>query len=267
MIINFIIRGRLGNAIFRYMASVIMCLYCNGNYSINNNQRFCLNDAQFLEIIEKIVNGKDVNINDILRTKYEISGLNMINYYQHDLIYKLHKNYIIEYIKKNRDHYILTDGINAGDMNCEKFYMIDIINTPSTFNKCYKNVLHIRLEDFVTHNLYLSVERIINLIDKNIISDSLCVVCKKTEIEFELNYIYTINQHLLNKGIEVIFEHNDTLTDFYIMKEAELLICSKSTLSWCAAFFSDKLKKCYMPDYIETPNQTCKYPIDNTELY
>ena len=62
-------------------------------------------------------------------------------------------------------------------------------------------------------------------------------------------------------------EHNDTITDFYIMKEAELLICSKSTLSWCAAFFSDKIQKCYLPDYITTANSTCKYPIDNTELY
>ena len=62
-------------------------------------------------------------------------------------------------------------------------------------------------------------------------------------------------------------EHNDTITDFYIMKESELLICSKSTLSWCAAFFSDKIQKCYLPDYNETANSSCKYPIDNTELY
>jgi hypothetical protein len=51
------------------------------------------------------------------------------------------------------------------------------------------------------------------------------------------------------------------------MKEAELLICSKSTLSWCAAFFSNNITKCYLPDYVTTLNSTCKYPIDNTELY
>jgi hypothetical protein len=40
------------------------------------------------------------------------------------------------------------------------------------------------------------------------------------------------------------------------MKEAELLICSKSTLSWCSAFFSDKIKKCYMPEYNISENSS-----------
>jgi hypothetical protein len=52
------------------------------------------------------------------------------------------------------------------------------------------------------------------------------------------------------------------------MKEAETLICSRSTLSWCAAFFSDKIVQCYLPDYEVQPNiMTCKYPIDNTIIY
>ncbi len=144
---------------------------------------------------------------------------------------------------------------------------MDIINTPSTFNKKYKNVLHIRLEDFVTHNLYLKVERIIDLLKKNILSDSLCIVCKEPVTEFEQSYINYIKDYLDSINIKIFIEHNNVLTDYYIMKEAELLICSKSTLSWCAAFFSDKTQKCYLPDYIETVNSTCKYPIDNTELY
>jgi hypothetical protein len=51
------------------------------------------------------------------------------------------------------------------------------------------------------------------------------------------------------------------------MKESEILICSKSTLSWCSAFFSKTIIKCYLPDYNISNNSTCKYPIDNTELY
>jgi len=51
------------------------------------------------------------------------------------------------------------------------------------------------------------------------------------------------------------------------MKEAELLICSKSTLSWCTAFFSDKLKQCYLPEYEISNNSTFKYPIENTIFY
>ena len=259
MIINFITRGRLGNAIFRYMASAIMCLYYNGSYAVNISQTKNCSDELFINIIKNIINkGNKLLISD---------GINMDFYYQHDLIYKLHKQYIINFINNNPGHYVLTDGINAGDNQCEKFYMIDIINTPPAFNKKYKNVLHIRLEDFVTYNLYLKVERIIDLLKKNILSDSLCIVCKKPVTEFEYSYINYIKDYLESINIKIFIEHNNVLTDYYIMKEAELLICSKSTLSWCAAFFSDKIQKCYLPDYIETANSTCKYPINNTELY
>jgi hypothetical protein len=259
MIINFITKGRLGNAIFRYMASTIMCLYYNGSYAVNILQTTNCSDELFINIIKNIINKR----NKILIS----NGINMDSFYQHDLIYRIHKQDIINFINNHPDHFVLTDGINAGDRRCEKFYMKDIINTPESFNKKYKNVLHIRLEDFVTHNLYLDVKRIIDLLNKDIIAHSLCIVCKKPETNFEKNYILNIEEFLKEKNINIIVESNDVLTDYYIMKEAEILICSKSTLSWCAAFFSDKIQKCYLPDYIETVNSTCKYPIDNTELY
>ena len=262
MIVNFCIRGRLGNAIFRYMASAIMCISYKGTYSINSRQTSDCNDEMFVQIIESIINnGQSAPYNRF------ITGVNMTHFYQHDLIYKLHKPQIINFIKNNPQHYVLTDGVNPGDQNCEKFNMIDIVNTHPTFNKRYKNVLHVRLEDFVTHNLYLKVDRILALLDKNILSDSLCIVCKKPVTNFEKSYIQQVVDYALNKKIHMFLEHNDTITDYYILKEAELLICSKSTLSWCAAFFSDKIKKCYLPDYDISPNSTCKAPIDNTELY
>ena len=259
MLVNFVTIGRLGNAIFRYMASVIMCLYYNGSYSVNILQPKNCSEELFVDIIKNIINKE----NNIPIT----NGINMNAFYQHDLIYKLHKKDILEFINNHHDHYVLTDGINAGDGNIEKFYMKDIINTPESFNKKYKNVLHIRLEDFVKYNMYLEVKRILDLLNKIIISDSLCIVCKKPETDFEVNYIKEIVNCLLSKNLQVFTENNDIITDYYIMKEAELLICSKSTLSWCAAFFSDKLNKCYVPDYEISSGQTFKYPIDNTELY
>ena len=259
MNVNFIIRGRLGNAIFRYMAAVIICLYYNGNYYINNLSYFNCRDELFLEIIENIKNNKLLNLN----TKM----INMNCFYQHDFIYKMNKTKIVDFINNNPDHYVLTDGINPGDGTCEKFFMINILNTHVNFNKKYKNVLHIRLEDFVTHNLFLNYERIINLLKNKIILNSLCIVCKKPTTDFEYSYIKCITDYAEHANIKIILEHNDILTDFYIMKEAEILICSKSTLSWCAAFFSTSIQKCYLPEYTVTPNSTCKYPIDNTELY
>lgn len=264
MSVNFIIRGRLGNAIFRYMASAIISIYFSVPYSINSFQGEEISDKQFLEITNDIINRNKIEPNIFLKIK---NGVNMTCFYQHDLIYKLYKNQIKDIIINNPSHYILTDGIKAGDGNHEKFYVSDILNTPNNFNKIYKNVLHIRLEDFVEHNLYIDKNRIIELLNTNIINEHLCIVCKKPVSNFEFNYIKYIVDYLDNRKILFTLEHNDPLTDYYIMKECSTLICSKSTLSWCAAFFSDKIIKCYMPDYEITNNSTCKSPIDNTELY
>jgi len=260
--VNFIILGRLGNAIYRYMASAIVCILCNGNYLVNKEQCSNLSDNDFYNIfITKC-------------TTNNISSVNMYGYYQHDTIYKEHKESILNFIKSNPTHYVLTDGIKAGDLNCQKFYMIDILNTPCNFNKKYKCVLHLRLEDFVTHNLYITKERVVDILKIIKINsyhdiNTVCIVCNKPESEFEFDYINYIQDFLKEQNINTIFESNDVLTDYYIMKEAELSICSNSTLSWCAAFFSDKIQTCYFPHYnIDQPNtMTCKSPIDNTIFY
>ena len=260
MIINFCTKGRLGNAVFRYMASIILCIHYDGVYSMNMPQPHKCDDQWFIRIMENIINkGEKIPI--------PIKGLDMDCYYQHDLIYKIHKQEIFDHINNHQDHYVLTDGVGPGDGNCEKYYMRDILNTPPTFNKKYKNVLHVRLEDFVSLNWYIKVERIIDLLKRNIISESLCLVCKKPVTEFENSYIKVIQDYIKTTELELFLEHNDTITDFYIMKAAETLICSKSTLSWCAAFFSKNIKKCYFPESDVSPNITCKCPIDNTELY
>jgi hypothetical protein len=257
MEVNFIVKGRLGNAIFRYMAAAMVCIAFNGIYVINRYQSENLSDSEFFNIFIK-------------NNKKSINSVNMDGYYQHDFIYKYYKNDIMSYIKNNPSHYILTDGIKAGDTNCEKFFMIDILNTSLNFNKKYKFVLHLRLEDFVTHNFYIRKERIVEIL-KNVNFDcnEVCIVCNKCETAFEIEYINYICNFLNELNFKIIFESNDVLTDYYIMKEAEILICSNSTLSWCAAFFSDKIKLCYFPDYnIEQFDYvTCKRPIDNTILY
>ena len=267
MDIVFCIRGRLGNAIFRYLASVIMCINFNGHYkcnkSIYNNE---LSDAEFYHISQLLLNDKSVNA---LFNIQIVNGVSMSGFYQHDAIYKKFKPQILSYIEKNPTHSIITDGVNAGDGNIETFRMIDILNTPKEFSKIYKNVLHLRLEDFVTLQLYIPAKKIISLFEKDIIgsSETLCIVCKAPTTAFEKNYINEVQQFLeKEKNIKVIIESNDTLIDYYIMKEATNLICSKSTLSWCAAFFSTKINKCYMPTYEKSINMTCKYPTANEKV-
>lgn len=266
MQINFCIRGRLGNAIFRYLASAVMCINNNGDYICGNSWSMPQIDDEKFQLISNL----------LLTNTYtkppnmETLSVSMTGFYQHDAIYKKYKMQIIDFITNNKNHEIITDGILAGDNNCEKYKMVDILYTPATFTKKYKNVLHLRLEDFVTHNMYIPVSRIIDLFRKYTISDSntICIVCKTPSTPFEKNYIKELQNFLKNeKKTETIIESNDTLTDYYIMKEATNLICSKSTLSWCAAFFSTSIQTCYMPEYEASVNSTCKYPNDNADTF
>ena len=52
MIVKFVARGRLGNAIFRYMASAIICIIFNAEYSVENLNFYTIdmNDQKFLNI-------------------------------------------------------------------------------------------------------------------------------------------------------------------------------------------------------------------------
>ena len=195
MTVNYIIKGRLGNAIFRYMACVIMCIHTNKDYSIYNRGNITVTDEMFYKLSQSLLKKEEINIKG--------DSFNMTEYYQHDSIYKKFRLKIFNFINSNHNHLVITDGVTAGDNKCETFKMFDILNTPINFKKIYKNVIHLRLEDFVTHNLYLPVERILNLLNKNIIIDSICIVCKKTTTEFEDNYIKTILDFLKEKNIDV----------------------------------------------------------------
>jgi hypothetical protein len=252
MSVNFIIRGRLGNAIFRYFAMSIICIKTNKSCVIGKRMKYDCTD--------------DIFANMIKNDDFEGPPCNMPHYYQHDSIYKNNMNEIKKYIRNHVNDHVYTDGVNAGDGKYEKFMMIDILNTPLTFNKYYENVLHIRLEDFVTHNLFIPVIKIITLL-KSIMLPNLCIVCKKPNTPFEHDYIQALRDCMLEFNVTIILEHNDILTDFHIMKNANLLICSKSTLSWTAALLSDNLKTCYFPDYKKIYPTSCSTPIDNTIIY
>jgi hypothetical protein len=256
----FITKGRLGNAIFRYMGCAILCIKYNGEYTtITNNINFIINDKIFSEIIKNNLSLQNSN--------YLLS-----DFYQHDSIYKKHKAQIIDFINKN-DHIVITDGINAGDGNRQEFLMKTIINSPHNFNKTYDMVFHIRLGDMVKLNITISLDKILNLID-NIqydVYNKIAIVCDKCTSHYEEDFIKIVSIKLNSKfNTTIIFESNDILTDFYIMSNCKILVCSVSTLSWCAAFFSKTIEKCYMPKHttsITNEYCDCYYPIDNTELY
>ena len=53
------------------------------------------------------------------------------------------------------------------------------------------------------------------------------------------------------------------------MRNAKILVCSCSTLSWAASFLSNVVEKVYIPNYNnhDRIHETFKYPISNTVLY
>jgi len=264
MSVVFQTKGRLGNALFRYFGCSLFCLKYNLKYKTHGGYNSIIKDNTFIDWIEKDKQNIIPNINTNLN--YLFNG-----YYQHDFFYRKYKKELLEYMKKNKDHYVLTDGINAGDGNIQKFYIKDIMNTPDNFNKYYEFALHIRLGDKVNHGITLTIDAIKNLLKKINIPNNSCIVVNKPKNDYEKNFINELVHYINNnKKFKINIENNnDILTDFHIMKNAETLVCSVSTISWCAALLSNKIKKCYMPDYpykINTEGH-CKKPIKNTELY
>jgi hypothetical protein len=62
----------------------------------------------------------------LITNNITVDSVNMYGFYQHDEIYNQNKEAILNFIKNNPTHYVLTDGIKAGDSNYQKFFMIDI---------------------------------------------------------------------------------------------------------------------------------------------
>jgi uncharacterized Fe-S radical SAM superfamily protein PflX len=85
----------------------------------------------------------------------------------------------------------------------------------------------------------------------------------KASNELEYKYI-----NYLKQFIELSIESNDIITDYHIMQNAKILICSKSTLSWAAALLSTSVTTVYMPNYpANYIHETFRTPIENTIPY
>lgn len=261
MIVYFIPKGRLGNAIFRYLACATFCIKYDAFYNITTSYEFIqFNDDNFKTWMNNDIQGISHTV--------DLPELLFSGYYQHAEIYKKYKSELISYVKQNPDHYILTDGILAGDGHLQKFFVRDLLYKDNV--NTYHTVIHIRLSDHIHLQWYIKIEYVLLLLEKIILSPNSCIVIQECKTDFEKEYLQKLVDFIYNKfGFIITIESNDVLTDFHIMKNSELLICSTSTISWAAAFFSDTVEKCYFPDYSSTiyPDSTCKYPIDNTELY
>ena len=226
----------------------------HNNHGIYVKNKIVINDSNFFDYISSddlyVFNG------DII----------MDTYFQFDDIYLNNKKSILQFIENNKNKHVLKTDNN------ESYLLKDIYdNLVLDVNKIYDIVIHLRLDDFNDREDYIEYDYLINLFDTVDFSE------KKTAIVVQkpnnINDVNILNKYLLwfkNKDYEINIESNDTITDFNIMKQCKILICSNSTLSWTAQFFSNNIDLCYFPNYCfyKIPRKVYfKRPIQNTILY
>ena len=103
----FQIKGRLGNAIFRYLACSLFCIKYNLEYKNKGTHNYVINDKLFINWINSDKENKKLRFK---KTNFLFNG-----YYQHDDIYIKYKKELLEYMHINQNHILTTDGIKAGD--------------------------------------------------------------------------------------------------------------------------------------------------------
>lgn len=251
--------GRLGNAIFRYFASTLFCIIYNTTRIYDqNNCQLMFSDDMFVTWSNDVLNNKIPEIDDSLSIMF-------YGYYQHDKIFIKYKKKIINWIITHPEELLYTDGnyenIKYFNYDQVSYKSLNLIVNPF-LNKRYNVVVHLRLEDFIINNDVIHPKSIKELLDK-INEKNICFVLNKTKNILEEQYI-----NYFKKFYNIIVESNSVIEDYHIMKNAKILICSCSTLSWAAAFLSDTIKLVYFPDYkINRTHETFKKPINNTILY
>lgn len=203
----------------------------------------------------------------------EYLNVYMNGFFQFGYIYLNYKQQILNYMKMHQDKHVIQTDLK------ERFLVRDIlVDQHLAQDKRYQVAIHIRLDDFNGRPDYIAVEhylRLFETLERNIPSfaeQKICIVYKPSTRTSDNDYICKCLHWFDTKEIPVRVESNDLLTDFNIMKQAKILICSMSTLAWTAAYLSAHIEQCYMPNYHFYTNPERKMfffhkPIENTILY
>ena len=251
--------GRLGNAIFRYLASTLFCiLYDAKRTETLEEYNEIVSDDMFHSWSEAVLRNNDED-----NCRIVVRPLNYVfdGHFQHDRIYHKYMKEIKAWIRAHPTEILRTDG------DIPFFRSIDILTSSL---KKYDTVVHIRLEDFLDIDYVihpLSLKTVLDEINNNDsgASSSFCFVCKKPSTTEEQMYI-----DYFKKCYDITVESNDVLEDYGIMKNARTLVCSLSSISWCAALLTDnEHQTVYFPDYaFYDTNVTMKTPsVNNTVLF
>jgi len=218
--------------------------------------------------VKKCITINDANFLDFVNKKLECFNVVMDGFFQFGHLYLHYKPQILKYMEQHSlNHSIQTDLL---DKIMIQELLIDKVLLPE---KIYDIVIHIRLGDFngrpdyIELKYYFALFKTINFSGKKI-----CILFEPTTKQSDHIYIEECRQWFQDKGLFIALETNSLMLDFNIMKQAKILVCSMSTLSWTAAYLSKKIEQCYMPNYnfYKTEERAAFYfhkPIENTILY
>lgn len=250
-----------GNVAFGQLGAILFAILFDGELinitDLNDIARFkeiCVevDDEKFLEIINAKLNNNQTIIDT--NKNYFLKG-----YYQHDECFALYKQQIIDYIRRNPDNILFANHYS------NPYKLIDVIKPVQT--NVYDVVIHLRLGDFIGLDWVMHPHDIKKVVDSlNLTSETkVCLVLKPPTMELEYMYI----SYLQNSIPNLILEMNSyPMIDYNIMRNARILVCSCSTLSWIASFMGCENQQVYFPNYETRHNhETYRRPHEQVVHY
>jgi hypothetical protein len=209
----------------------------------------------------------DENFFAMFYKKLEYFHVSMEGFFQFGYIYLKYKPQILRYMEQHKHEHIIQTDRN------ERFLMRDILDDMS-LEKQYDMAIHIRLGDFNGLPHFIEVEYYLALFSSllpQMQEKRICLVYQGSQSLVDAEYIERCLQWFRENNLPITIESNSLLVDFNIMKQAKILICSMSTLSWTAAYLSKHIQQCYMPNYNWQGTKLniifFHKPIENTILY
>ena len=256
-------------------------LYVKNNIILNNS-----NFKYYIQNINELI-GKNITLDDS---------------FQFDYIYLKYKNEIFDIIKSNKDkHSIYTrdnkylikyffDNILLNELQNYNFenYNFENYNFENYNFEKYNFVIHISLNEF-NEREFIQYEYLEKVLDKiiyeypHVFILKNAIVIDKINSQKEIIILNKIFQWFTNNKINIKIEFNDTITNFHIIKNADILLSSMNPYSWMACYLSNSIKHCFMPNYNfynsniveqsvkqlveQSVEKSFKHPIKNTILY
>ena len=253
--------GGFGNAIFSQLASILFMEFfgftrkqIDNPNDIHSFASECINvnDEYFIQIMDAYIYHNN-NILDSSKHHF------LKGYYQHDHYFIKYKDILLKYLKSYPEELIFAAHSST------PFKWKNIIETIPT--PIYDIVIHLRLGDFIDLGWTMHPKSIVDFIENKLLvqNKSIAIVLKPPSNDLEKKYIQFIQKYIPSSVLEM---NENPMIDYNIMRNAELLVCSCSTLSWTASFFGKENQTVFFPNYQYRWNhEKFRKPHDHTYYY